>query len=329
MKILRITKILASIIVIIVLLPAVGYGQISPPEEEISIIVSPGNPGANDLVSLTVISSLSLLQNSLITWTKNGVNEKSGLGETRHQTRVGGLGGVTNITVTVSDNDSSLQKSVSIRPAEVKLIWEADSYTPVFYKGKGLASYQSKVKVVAIPSLINSSGNKLGDGGLIYEWSLDGKLDGKQSGTGKNVFNFKGGIVPRPKRVTLFVRSQDSFISARKSILVNFVEPRILVYKENPLTKMKGVFSMNVGSVKEGESTFVVEPYFFSEEAIDKNLLDYKWIVDGRVFNNLEKSRKIIFGSDVTGKSTVSVEISNPSNILQTIKKIFNVVVSG
>ena len=76
------------------------------------------------------------------------------------------------------------------------------------------------------------------------------------------------------------------------------------------------------------ESTFIVEPYFFSQKAHETGLLKYKWMVNGKLLEDSEKRQEITFSGDLPGSSFVSVEISNPYNILQAARSLFNVVVN-
>jgi len=84
--------------------------------------------------------------------------------------------------------------------------------------------------------------------------------------------------------------------------------------------------SLNRGLVGSGESTFIVEPYFFSRRSFDSGSLDYKWNADNRRLDELIKSRRITFTSDIKGRSLVSVEVSNPISLLQFAKKTFSVL---
>jgi hypothetical protein len=322
-------KISIIIILAFVFIPfGIGYGQFPDTEEELTITMSPQHPKGGESVAFSLISNLSGLEEAFITWSKNGVVEKSATGLTRYQMVVGDIGNSSLVKVVVTRESGVSEASLTIRPGEVYLIWEADSYTPPLYKGKALASHQSKIKVVAIPDLRGIGGGKMGSNSLLYEWSLDGKVDGEQSGVGKNIFSFRGPLVSRPKTVSLLVTSDSGNTSARSDVTINFIDPVLVLYKKNPLTGIKNNLSLNTGFVEESESTFIIEPYFFSEESFSKNLLDFRWVVDGNVLDILNKSMEIIFSGKTSGKSTVSVRVSNPNSLLQTTSKRFNIIVS-
>lgn len=313
--------------ILVFLIPFMSFGQSFQANEELTISASPENPEANQVVYLTVISNSPGLENNLITWRKNGVLEKSGVGETKHQVLVGGIGSISTITVSVSRNGAVVSESKELRPAEVALIWEADSYTPPLYKGKALASHQSKVVVVAIPNL-RINGGKISAKNLIYEWQLDGKTDRARSGVGKDTFSFSGVLISRPRRVTLLVKTESGIVSARNSINVNFIEPTLLLYKKNPLTGIKDNIALIEGVVDGVESTFVVEPYYISRSSFDGGLINYRWVVDGERLDILNKSKEITFDGDIAGRASVSVDVSNPLKLLQSVRKAFSIIVN-
>lgn len=315
--------------VLIILMPTLGYGQGFSSQEELTISISPTNPEAGETISLTVTSNLSSLRSRFISWSKDGTKEREGVGETRYKSKVGRLGESHTFTVTVIDNSgNTIKQSINVRPAEVILIWEADSYTPIFYKGKGLASHQSEIRVIAIPYLINSNGIRLNEKNLTYEWRVGGVLDSKQSGVGKSTFRFVGKLVSRPQTVTLLTSSASGIISARKTITIDFIDPEIIIYEKNPLTGIRGSFSLSLGFVKETESTFIVEPFFFSRKALEGGSIEYKWTVDGKRLDNLKKVREITFGGDTAGESLVSIEVLNPFSLLQRARGLFKVIVN-
>ena len=322
-------KLLKILIAVVLITPLVTFGQALFLNDELTILVSPQNPRPNELVSFNVVSSFPNLSNFYITWSKDGIIVKEGNGITNYKTVVGSLGKRHIITVTVTaDGREKIRESITIRPSKVSLVWEADSYTPIFYKGKGLASHQANVKVVAIPSLVNTEGVRFDERSLLYEWKLDGKKDNLQSGAGKNIFKFTGSLVSRPKTVSVVVSTKSGLTTASNMETINFVEPKILIYKKNPLTGIRNNLSIKTGFVEDNESTFVSEPYFFSRQAYNSNLLEYNWVIDNNKFDNLRKSKEVTFSGEVSGKSNVSIKIINPNRILQGARSLFDVIVN-
>ncbi len=322
-------KIFITILTVLLFTPLFTFAQISMPgTDEIDILMSPQNPRPNEAVSLRVTSNFAGLDSFLISWSIDGVVKKRGVGEKNYKITAPELGDSITITVTSAKNGRVLNDSVVLRPVNVSLIWEADSYTPKFYKGKGLATHQSNIRVIAIPNFINNAGNKLNSKNLIYEWSLNGSVDKNQSGVGKDIFKFKGSLISKPKLVTLSVASEGGSLSAWENITIRFGEPEILIYKKNPLTGTKNNQPLVNGFVEGTESTFIAEPYFFSKKSFDNRFLQYKWKVDGNRIDSLDDGQRITFSGNVWGQSSVSVEISNPINLLERARRMFSVIVN-
>lgn len=321
-------KNISKTFIVLLLLPFLVNAQ-GLSDNGIEIVTSPTYPRAGDTLNITIYSNTLSLDILMIGWSKGEKLIKEGIGERTYETKVGKLGSSETIFVNVLRGDGEfVRKSINIRPANVSLIWEADSYTPPLYLGKGLASHQSAVRVVAIPSLVDSSGNKLSSSNLFYEWSVDGSVVGPQSGRGKNVFSFTGPLTSRPKSLSLIVSSADGSLVARGTETVKFVNPEVIVYEENPLTGLRNENSLIVGNVNSVEKTFIVEPYFFSRNAFDTGLLNYEWRSGGNKLDFLKKSKWITFSGETSGRSSVSIRVINPSTILQMASAVFSVVVS-
>ncbi|MFQ5754351.1 MAG: hypothetical protein ACE5HI_20410, partial [bacterium] len=151
-----------------------GFGEV------ILFDVSPENPRPGQIVTVAIESfSVDLDRASSITWLVNGEAVNRGAGVKQIQFETGELGSVSVVDVVVRGTDiGTVSESVTIRPTEVDLIWEAGVYTPPFYSGKALPSSESEITIVAVPQLVTSSGNKLKSSDLIFTWKKDGKVLG-------------------------------------------------------------------------------------------------------------------------------------------------------
>jgi len=70
---------------------------------------------------------------------------------------MGSLGEKKTVTIkVVSRRGGYLEEKITFQPALVDLMWEANTYTPPFYKGKALTSSKSSITVTAIPQLKTS-----------------------------------------------------------------------------------------------------------------------------------------------------------------------------
>lgn len=312
-------KILTLYLLFIFFIP---QGVFALGSEDISVTIQPEFPEANQEVNLTIESSSFDLNRSEISWYKNNKIEMGGLDKKQFIFETGILGTSDVITIKIkTNNGDSLNKDIRITPAEVSLFIEADSFTPPFYKGKALNTFQSSFKIIAIPEFVGSNKKNLNPEDLIYTWKQDYKILGSLSGVGKNTLTFEKEKLPKDMTITLEVQSQDHKISAKKSIFVKNYSPKIVFYKKDPLLGI--VFNKalsNKTNLSEQEITVVAQPFFFSKEDINKNL-SFKWFVNNKLINN--------FGSEIVlrqednssgGSANLKLNIQNNNKIMQSAR---------
>jgi hypothetical protein len=316
------------LIIILAIIPLTLFGQIPGFDEELSIISYPESPEPFEEVRLQLVSDSDSLSGSSIIWVEDGINKARGIGQKSYETKMGDVGQKKNIEVSVTKEDGTvLTTDILIIPNKIDLIWEADTYTPLFYKGKALAGHQSKIKVVVVSNIIGPNGNRLSSKDINYKWSIDGKDIRDSSGFGKEVFFFNGALISNPKNISVTIYDKNNTLLGNKSISVNFIDPIVLIYKKDPLTSLKGTFPIKVGRVKEEETNFISEPYFFSKSTFKNKELNYKWVVDGSLIESYNKRNFIAFDGETKGESSVSVQVYDTKAILQSAKNSFKVIV--
>ncbi len=128
--------------------------QIGARQEDLVVEMTPSNPGPNQSVSVSLNSFVFSIDSARISWILNGASKKSGRGEKNFTFETGGMGSQTTLRIVVETADGYVaEKTIRIKPGEVDLIWETESYVPPFYKGKALFSYQNKINFIAIPHI--------------------------------------------------------------------------------------------------------------------------------------------------------------------------------
>lgn len=302
--------------------------EILTSENDIYIKMVPENPGANQTVSINIESYLTDLNRAEIIWYKNDVIKQRGNGQKTFSFETRGLGSSDTITIQVKSIDiGTITKNITITPAEVGLIWEADSYTPPFYKGKALNSRQSKIKVVAVPNFVSSNGNSFDSKNLIYQWKKDWKILGKYSGYGKNTLVLDGNQILTDTIISVEVETTDGSIKSQKRITISNYDPEIIFYKEDPLLGVMYEKAItNRFDLNDEEIIIKVAPFFFS----NKDNLKYNWSMNNKKLTDLEEQDFIILrqGED-TGITNLSLEIQNLDKIMQFARNSFNISFNG
>jgi len=245
---------------------------------ELSMALAPEHPRPGDQTVVSVESYNIDLNRSTVTWFVNDKTVKRGVGEKRI-TVIAGKGGerMDIRVVAVAENGNTYSASLSLRPAEVNLLWQAESYAPPFYKGKALMPYQGTVLVAAVPSFANGA-SVMPASSLIYTWKDGDNVVGDSSGKGKSLFVFRGEIPVDLKTISVTVESPDHTMIADASITVVPVAPRLLFYEENPLYGLLfGKALTGTVPLSGDEMRVSAIPYYFETASRSNKDVSYNW----------------------------------------------------
>jgi len=289
----------------------------------IELILEPEYPSANQTVSAKIEIYGLEIDKYKISWLVNGKLIEQGIGQKEFFFQTGGWGSSTTLTIQVNTQEKGqIQKQIKITPTDVSLIWEAETYTPPFYKGKAVNSSNSIINVTAVPNFIDRDGKTINYKNLIYNWKEDGKVKGSQSGYGKSTFSFEGPQITNSKDITVEVESLNKTLVVIKTISIRSNKPKIVFYEEDPLLgtlynkAIENKFNLNSEELKVKAS-----PFFFSPQ----DEIKYKWIVDNQTINNLENQITLRRPLNQTGLSQISLKIQNMDSILQFVDNNFSI----
>jgi len=312
-----INLILFSFLLLFLAIP-VGATLTSPVSSgyDLELKLDPEYPSANQTVSVKVELYGLAIEKYEILWSIDGVLKKRGIGQKEFFFQTGNWGENIILTVQINTpNNGQLQKQLQITPTEVDLIWEANTYTPPFYKGKALNSSKAIVNVTVLPNFIDKNGQKIPNEKLIYNWQEDWKVKGNQSGYGKSTFSLEGPQTNRSKSIKVTVTSLDGALKAEKSISFRAISPEIVFYKQDPLlgvlynTAIKGEYNFGENE----EIKIMASPFFFSPQ----NEINYNWTMNGQTMN-ISNNEIILRQPDgQTGSAQIALKIQNMDSILQ------------
>lgn len=304
------------------LLPKIEDVRVNSIRNLLDVQISPNNPGPNELISIRVESYLSDMNKALIIWSLNDRVVSRGVGKTSFSFQNGASGKTTRLTIAITTNTGdSFTKEYSWTPVGVTLFWEADTYTPPFYRGKALLSPQARVKVIATPDNTGTA-NALGAGNLVYVWEKDGSTISDVSGYGKNSFTFDG---PKPydeTNVKVHVSSVDDTMNSEARVFLSLSDPFILFYDKNPLQGV--LYNHPFGTalnLTAKEFSISAEPYFFSNERSDTPTLQYGWTVNGSTVQNPGRSITLRNETGAKGSSVVSLAMHGIKQSFQSASR--------
>ncbi len=298
---------------VLLVAPLMLFAQLGGTGEEVNLIVNPPYPRAGDTVSLKLESYAVDINSSDITWTINGEVKKQGIGEKTLSATLDSLGSGTVVQIAVQTQDNRvLEKTVTLRPANVELLWQTGSYTPPFYRGKALFPYQGTAFVAAVPFFVNAEGQRIKPENLLYKWSEGDKTDGTSSGYGKSLFLVQGTIPIRPKTVSVEVSTPDRSLVAFASTHITPLEPRVLLYENHPLygLRLEKALDGSIPLIKE-EIKISAVPFYFDIPRKGQALL-YTWSLNSSLLPD-ETSANITLrrSSDRGGRASLSLEVQN------------------
>ncbi len=293
--------------------------EVSGLEEQVYVKMTPQTPGPNEEVEILLEAYGTDLNKAKITWKVNGTIVKTGIGEKKLSLKSGSTGKLTAISVSILPvGGFDITKRVDIFPGEVDLIWETDTYTPPFYKGKSWFTSQSNVKVSAIPNIIEG-GVRGSIANTIYKWTRNGTVLGSESGYGKRTFRFKDSILLNDEIIAVEAESA-SGKKAKAEVILFERNPQAVLYEENAsLGVLFNKAIVNDYNFDSEEKNILVYPYFFSTESKDGASMKYVWSQnDEEIFLPEEQSNLVLRNTDgASGKSKVSVRVNSSVNIVQ------------
>ena len=290
--------------------------------DDLSLEVYPENPKALEEVKITASGFTFSVDTSLIIWAVNGRQILKGRGEKSFTFTNGEAGKLTEVVVTVvGETGESVARKISFIPQDMDILWEAETYTPPFYKGKAMPSSEAYITFFAVPHFF-AGGKKLVSSELIYNWKVDNKILSDFSGLGKTSIRVRGPELFSKMNVEVNVLTDFGSSSQTQKITIEPIFPETIFYREDAL---EGPNYSKVlerpAKFGEGEVGVRVEPYFFSLS--EMNFLDYAWKINGFLSKQYEKSRVVIFRTKEKaekGGASILLEIQNQKNVGQISK---------
>lgn len=301
---------------------AQGIPGISDP---ISVTVSPETPKPNSSVSIKIQSFSVDLDRALIVWTVNGKEENKGVGLKRFDLTAGPTGSSKRVDIAATVvGMGTFKQTIIIKPADVSMLWESDTYTPPFYKGKALHSFNGSFRVVAVPEFIGSDGKRIDPRDLIYTWKKNGEVQGDASGYGKTSFiGSQTSYLRQGEEISVEVSSPRENAAGSGSITIIPTVPKLVLYEKSPLYGPQYETAIVKNKNLENEEiTVLAEPYFFSVGSSKAGALTYAWTLNGSALptfaNKPEVTLRKIGGQ---GVADLSLVVQNQAKLLQGASK--------
>lgn len=306
-------------------------GNLEGLEEQISVDVSVTNPQPGQAFNISVTSYSTNLNAARVSWYTNSSLLVSGIGETvaSFVSPQAGESLVIDLIIETQEGNT-IEKSFEIAPALVDLIYETQTYTPPFYKGKAVYTHQSTAIIHALPKIIEE-GERKRDDDLIYTWEVNGSVQQDSSGYGKNILYFNTGILSTTSDITVTVESATSNQIAINSLVLEPHDSEILLVQEHPLYGLMD--NSTNGTISTGSNDVIVHaiPLFFNTFLRDTSLINYIWTVNGSALGEDNNSSIIAFQTPPgeSGSADVSIRAEHTRDFLQGATNRLEVIIEN
>lgn len=285
----------------------------------ISFSITPQQPGPGEAVRVSVKSSLIELSAGEVSWYVNGSLRPSSQGAQQIEITTGELGSSTRIeAVYTEEGFERASVEAVIRPVQIDLLWESDSYTPPFFEGRALPSAGTTLRMEAIPRFVRTDGSRVPPSAIIFTWRKDGYVMANVSGLGKSSATIESPSLFESSTITVEARSADGLFTAQASAHITAREPVIMLYENSPL--FGAMYHRALGSQSafaEEEVSFVAEPYYADARTARDDKLRYRWRVSGNpIEGDPERPHEITINArGSTGSALVELALSHATNL--------------
>jgi len=271
-----------GILLCALVVPLFSYAQVSLTglERPLDLAMVPEYPAPGDTVTFTVSSYGVDLNRSMIVWYADGREIARGSALTSTNVTAGKAGTATEIVVVAQEEDGLIGSAeASVRPTEVDLLWESDSYRPPYFRGRTLSGTNATIRAQAIVRFVRPDGSAIPEEGIIYSWYKGTARIA--SGRGKSSVKMSGPSLFGNDTLSVMAESADGAYRGRASVRINGVDPTLELYENHPLFGVLYHRALTGNATTlETELKVTAVPYFAHIAAPHEASLVYEWALD-------------------------------------------------
>lgn len=293
--------------------------QFAVSANRIFLEMSPEHPAPGDIVRISTDSPIVDLAVSNLQWFMNDKIFSEGAGLQAITVQAGTIGSETHIAVVANSPDgTSASGEAFIRPVEVDLLWESDSYVPPFYRGRAQPSAGTSLRLHALARFNPPGTPQVPERDLIYTWKQNDSAMPLASGRGKS-----SAILPSPTlfdtdTIEVVVSALDGSKAGGGRAVISSVEPVLELYENHPLFGVMFNRALSdATAIPDSERTFSAFPYFAEASSADDARLNYSWTVNGNDIPADEQRRsELTVNADKSdGLAQIALSITHAVNL--------------
>lgn len=243
----------------------------------ISLVSSPRFPNPYSDVTISLNDYSLNLIGADIAWYADGTEIPNTRNAREVRLKTNGAGEDQTVTARITYQGVTYSVSHTIRPIDVDIIIEADTYTPAFYNGRALPSANAPVRAIAVVD----DGNGISWNTYSYRWSLGNTVLGGGAAKGKYSVTLRA---PQFRSEYLSVDLYDSTgtLVGRKTIALEPQEPEMLFYEYSPLRGLYGRAISSSLAISGEDTTLFAEPYFLNTPLLNTLDVDFTWKLNNK-----------------------------------------------
>ncbi len=307
---------LLIVLILLCALPVHGQSFVTGVERELSLSMNPEHPSAGERVRFSLEGYAVDVDRSMIVWYVNGKEVARGAGLKDFERDAPRLGSEETIRAVAEEVSGIIGVGTALlRPGEVTLLWEAQSYTHPFYRGRALPGSQSTIRAHAFTDLRRGTA-RIAENDIIFSWYRDGARF--SSGRGLSSVSFQGPTLFDSDRIGVVAESLDGTISARSETSLRGEDAKLELYEHHPLfgTLYHRAFVGTVLNLEEEQKVATV-PFFAPVTPRDPSLV-YEWAAGGVTTSPDPQTPEILTlrrEGEFNGVITLALTLSSLSDI--------------
>lgn len=276
------------------------------------IALTPTYPVPGDEVTAEFKAHMVDKATARVVWKQDGKVVQEAIGGMEYTFVADKIGTAIDLEVTAYDEDGTVtRQTLQQEVGAVTIVWEADVYTPPFYKGRALHSPDSSVTLLALPSIANGGGGYLDPNELVFNWHLNGSTNPTQSGLGLRSIQTVAKNPFSPLQASVHIARKDGMVIAINHISIPITHPIVHFYESHPLSGLSLHSALGRSyAMQSAESALVAEPYFMNATTRTDPALSYEWRIGTQ---RLSTPGSIILRPEGQGAGTarVSLEVTH------------------
>lgn len=284
------------------------------------INLTPQYPNPGELVTASIEDYAINSSGSSIVWMMDGVQLNNVNNQRSITFNAPAAGGSIDLKAElVFSNKPKLESTVTIKPLYFDLIVEPQTYTPVFYQGRGLPTFGS---LVNLTTLLNDENGLVDTSEYTFNWVLNN--DYINGGPVKGAFRSQI-TVPygRNSLITVIVQDKTGAVINKKIVALPSVPLDLRFYELNTLYGLS-TKAINNNLLLVGNSTSIkAVPYYLDIRAINNSIYT-KWSINNLATQtNNDDPFEINLVRGNSGSAKIGFEIKNLKDFIQSAQSSF------